>query len=246
LNAQAEGKEEKDMPPAAPRAGRHRRRVFRRYVLPFLLLGAGLMIAVFLGAREDEGQEEAVAPIVLPAHLDGQLTEGDLIFRIGHGWQSEVVRGLERQAQEKRGDPYSHIGMLIGAPGHWQVLHAVPAEVPGRKDAVVIDDLDFFLAPARSRGIAIYRVEASGQERAAAVQHARQRLGTPFRVVEDDPEGQYCTTLIWYAWQHAGVDLGARFEYLSVPLSSGHYLLPHSLRSAERLRLIYEINLVKK
>ncbi|MDR3159743.1 MAG: hypothetical protein LBU11_12245 [Zoogloeaceae bacterium] len=60
-------------------------------------------------------------------------------------------------------------------------------------------------------------------------------------------KGQYCTTLIWYAWQHAGVDLGARFEYLSVPLSSGHYLLlPHSLRSAKRLRLLYEMDLVKK
>jgi hypothetical protein len=228
-----------------PHARFRDRRGFWRFVLPVLLLGAGF-IAVFLGARLVAGdggrQEVAASPIVLPAPIAGQLAEGDLIFRIGHSWQSDVVRGVGQadKAQEKRGDPYSHIGMLIGAPGHWQVLHAVPAEIPGRKDAVVIDDLDFFLAPARSRGIAIYRVEAADEARAAAVRHARQRLGAPFRVVENDQEGQYCTTLIWYAWQHAGVDLGARFEYLSVPLSSGLYLLPHSLRTAGRLRLLYE------
>jgi hypothetical protein len=130
--------------------------------------------------------------------------------------------------------------MLIGAPGHWRVLHAVPAEIPGRENAVVIDSLDFFLAPARNRGIAIYRVKATDEARATAARHALQRLGTPFRVVENDEEGQYCTTLIWYAWKNAGVDLGARFEHLSVPLASGLYLLPHSLRMAEGLRLLHE------
>ncbi|MDR1275959.1 MAG: hypothetical protein LBL72_06235 [Candidatus Accumulibacter sp.] len=218
------------------------RRATRNVVASGLL--AGVLASLFLlGAGRVAGDGENLkeaAPIVVPASVAERLIEGDLIFRIGHGWQSEAVRGVDRSsAGEKRGDPYSHIGMLLGAPGRWRVLHAVPAEIPGRENAVVIDPLDFFLAPARNRGIAIYRVEASDASRAAAARYALQRLGTPFRVVEDDKEGQYCTTLIWYAWQRAGVDLGARFEHLSVPLASGLYLLPHSLRTAKALRVIY-------
>jgi cell wall-associated NlpC family hydrolase len=178
--------------------------------------------------------------VVVPVDLVSQLEAGDLVFRIGSGWQSEVVRGVASEREGKRGDPYSHVGMLVGAPVHWQVLHAVPAEMPGRADSVVRDDLDFFLAPERARGIAIYRVTADAVTRAAAVNYALLRMGTPFRIVENDREGQYCTTLVWRAWQQAGINFGAPFEYLEIPLAAGDYLLPHSLRSAPELRLVFE------
>jgi hypothetical protein len=183
--------------------------------------------------------------IQLPAEVVSQLQAGDLIFRIGSGWQSDVVRGMARDRQAQRGDPYSHVGMLIGSPAHWQVLHAVPAEMPGRPDAVVRDELDFFLGAERAHGVAIYRVAADVAARNAAISHALERLGTPFRIVEDDREGQYCTTLVWRAWQRAGVDLGARFEHLDIPLAAGDYLLPHSLRAAQGLRLVFEMPVQK-
>jgi hypothetical protein len=211
----------------------HSLRRFGRIVLT-LLLGAG-WIAGFLT------HSPARAPLRLPSAVDARIKAGDLIFRIGSEWQSDAVRGagVFFARREKQGDPYSHVGMLIGVPGHWQVLHSVPSEAPGRASAVVVDELDFFLAPERARGMAIYRVEADEKARVAAVRHAQSRLGAPFRLVADDTEGQYCTTLIWYAWRHAGIDLGARFEYLNAPLATGNYLLPHSLRTAERLRLLY-------
>ncbi|MDR1462564.1 MAG: hypothetical protein LBI68_05430 [Azoarcus sp.] len=180
------------------------------------------------------------AGIELPADVVSRLEVGDLVFRIGSGWQSEIVRGVARERREKQGDPYSHVGMLVGSPAHWQILHAVPAEIPGRADAVVRDDLDFFLAPGRAQGVAIYRVAADAATRTAAADYALQRLGMPFRIVENDQEGQYCTTLVWRAWQYAGVDLGARFKYLEIPLAAGDYLLPHSLRTAPGLRLLFE------
>jgi len=183
--------------------------------------------------------DEHAYAISLPAEISSRLQAGDLVFRIGDGWQSEVVRGMA--GRQRRGDPYSHVGMLVGSPGHWQVVHAVPAEMPDRTDAVVRDDLGFFLSPERTRGVAIYRVAAAAAPRAAAVKYALQRLGTPFRIVENDREGQYCTTLVWAAWQRAGVDLGARFERLKVPFSSaGDYLLPHGLRTAPGLQLVFE------
>ncbi|MDR3087506.1 MAG: hypothetical protein LBU45_06095 [Azoarcus sp.] len=211
-------------------------RLFLRAALIFLLIGATWGAGVFLRRYAPTD-----APIRLPSALELRLKAGDLIFRVGNEWQSDAVRGAESLLanRKKRSDPYSHVGMLIGAPGHWQVLHSTPAEAPGRPDAVVIDALDFFLAPERARGIAIYRVEADDETRTAAVHHARARLGVPFHIVADDTKGQYCTTLIWYVWQRAGVDLGARFEHLNVPFAAGNYLLPHSLRTARRLQLLH-------
>jgi hypothetical protein len=93
----------------------------------------------------------------------------------------------------------------------------------------------------RTRGIAIYRVEANAKARSTAVRYAHTRIDTPFRIVENDKEGQYCTTLIFYAWQQAGVEIQAPFEHLDLPFASGDYLMPHSLRSSPCLRLIYEM-----
>ncbi|MCL2160459.1 MAG: hypothetical protein FWH56_01015 [Betaproteobacteria bacterium] len=207
--------------------------------LPVWLFCFALIVAATAYAMRGTDESGPAVAIVLPTDISSQLQPGDLIFRIGDGWQSDVVRGMA-SAQQQRGDPYSHVGMLIGSPGHWQVVHAVPAEKPGRTDAVVRDDLDFFLSPERARGVAIYRIAATAASRAAAVEYVLQRLGTPFRIVGNDHEGLYCTTLVWAAWQRAGVDLGARFEYLEIPLTAGDYLLPHSLRTAPGLQLVFE------
>lgn len=211
-----------------------RRNIGRLALLLLFLLVAGWGMRVWLYPTTS-------ALITLSPTVDASLKAGDLIFRIGNEWQGDAVRSITSlwSTRSKRGDPYSHVGMLVGTSGHWQVLHSVPAEVEGRASAVVVDELAFFLAPERTRGIAIYRVEADEAARAAAVRHAESRLGTPFRLVANDTEGQYCTTLIWYAWQHAGIDLGASFEYLNAPLTEGDYLLPHSLRVAERLQLLH-------
>jgi len=211
-------------------------RGFTVSALPALCLALAAVALAFAM----RGRDESVPAIVLPAEVSSRLLAGDLIFRIGDGWQSEVVRGMA--SKQRRGDPYSHVGMLVGSPEHWQVVHAVPAEMPDRADAVVRDDLVFFLSPERARGVAIYRIAAADAPRAAAVEYALQRLGTPFRVVENDNEGQYCTTLVWAAWKRAGIDLGARFEHLEVPFSAGDYLLPHSLRTAPSLQLVFEHN----
>jgi hypothetical protein len=222
--------------------------ISRRFTLPrgfafFPLLKWLPYLALVVAATAFwmRGTGSPAPAIVLPGEISSRLQAGDLIFRIGDSWQSEIVRSMaSTRQQKKRGDPYSHVGMLVGSPGHWQVVHAVPAEMPGRVDAVVRDDLDFFLSPERARGVAIYHVAAAGAPRATAVEYVLQRLGTPFRVVENDREGQYCTTLVWAAWQRAGVDLGVHFEHLEVPFSAGDYLLPHSLRIAPRLQLVFE------
>ncbi|KLI98751.1 hypothetical protein WQ56_14315 [Luteimonas sp. FCS-9] len=152
---------------------------------------------------------------------------GDLVFRRGTESVSAMVLAVD-------GGEFSHVGMLVGHAGAWQVVHATPSEVRGRADGVVVDDLAFFLDPARSRGHAFYRVDAPAGRRDAAVGHALARRGTPFRMA--DPAGTYCTLLVWEAWRRAGIDLDVHFTRLALPLMQGDYLLPTPLSRSARLR----------
>lgn len=203
-----------------------------------LRLGA-LVLFALLCALWQGPEKESASPRFPSARIAATLREGDLVFRIGTAWQSEAVRSMDN-ANNPDLDPYSHVGLLVGSPEHWQVLHSTPAEKPERSDGVVLDDLHFFAAPERARGIAFYRVTASAKERAAALRFAHSRLGQPFRLADNDTEGNYCTTFVWRAWREAGVDLGARFKRVRVFFDSVYYLFPSTLRRSASLKLLYE------
>jgi len=132
------------------------------------------------------------------------------------------------------GGQFSHVGMLVGEHGRWQVLHATPAEIPGREEGVVIDTLAFFLDPARSEEHAVYAVKATPEQHQSAVRYALEELGKPFRI--NDPNGTYCTVLVWQAWQQSGIDLQVSFTYVAIPLMRGDYLLPSALRRSPQLQ----------
>lgn len=151
---------------------------------------------------------------------------GDLIFRQGTELVSDVVRAVDR-------GEFSHVGMLIGTPGNWQVLHATPSERAERGDMVVVDTLAFYLDPSRTRSHAVYHVQATPSQHTLAVTRARTMLGKPFRIA--DANGTYCTALVWRAWQQAGVDLEVEFTALAIPLLHGNYLLPSILQGSPRL-----------
>lgn len=154
---------------------------------------------------------------------------GDLIFRRGTESVSEVV-----MMADSNQTAYSHVGMLVGEPGHWKVVHATPQEVEGRGDAVVVDDLSFFIAPERSLLYTVFHVNAGRTEREKAVKLALQRVGEPFSI--DNGRGLYCTTLVWLAWRDAGVDLQVQFWDVKLPLLEGQYLLPSGLLSSPLLK----------
>ena len=46
---------------------------------------------------------------------------------------------------------FSHVGMLVGRPGHWRVLHATPSEREGQPDAVVPGFAGLFLGVQRAQ-----------------------------------------------------------------------------------------------
>lgn len=182
------------------------------------------------------------AQVQLPAGAQA----GDVIFRQGTEAVSYMVRAVDQGL-------YSHVGMLVGRPGAWQVVHATPSERPGQPDAVVLDSLEFFLDPQRARAFAVDRVQAaSGQARQQAVAWALAQLGRPFALrgaevaAGQEPSsaaeqsGIYCTTLVWQAWQRSGLDWQVSFTQVQMPLLGGRYLLPSALAQSPRLqRLVF-------
>ena len=165
--------------------------------------------------------------------LPAQTQAGDVIFRQGTEAVSHLVRAIDQGV-------YSHVGLLVGTPGAWQVIHATPAERAGQRDAVVLDSLEFFLAPERARAFAVYHVTA-GQpaQRQQAVTWAVAQQGRPF-AVQEQGNSIYCTTLVWQAWQRAGLDWQTPFTAVDLPLFRGRYLLPSSLAASPRLqRLVF-------
>lgn len=162
--------------------------------------------------------------------LPADAKAGDLIFREGTEAVSDAVMTVD-------GGGFSHVGMLLGEPGRWQVVHATPSEVPGRPDGVVIDSLEFFTDPKLSRRHVVYHVgKAAPGQREQAVAAAKAGLGKPFRLA--DPAGTYCTTLVWQAWRDAGLDLEVEFTPLAIPLMQGEYLLPGRLAASRHLHAL--------
>ena len=162
--------------------------------------------------------------------LPPQAASGDLLFRRGSENVSHLVQAVD-------GGSFSHVGMLIGSPGQWQVLHATPSERPGQPDAVVLDSLDFFLSPQRTRSYRLYQVSADRSARQQAVAWAQAQQGRPFHM-QDAQQGIYCTTLVWQAWKQAGVEMNARFTEVELPILGGRYLLPSGLLHSSQLQAL--------
>lgn len=158
------------------------------------------------------------------------LQPGDLVFREGRDAISHAVLAVD-------GGGYSHVGMLLGDARRWHVIHAVPSESPGSADGVVVDTLDAFLAPARARRFAFYRVTgASAPQRALAGESAMARLGAGFGL-KPDATRTYCTHLVDAAWAAAGWPLQAHPQRVRLPLLDiDELLLPSALRKSPRLQ----------
>lgn len=199
-------------PPAVPVAQGRIARV-RLWGASLLLYGSATLAGAAQAAQLPEGAQP-----------------GDLIFREGTELVSEAVMAVDAGG-------FSHVGMLVGSPGHWQVVHSTPSEVPGRPDGVVVDDLAFFADPVRARRAVVYHVQgATPAQRDAALAHALAAQGTPFSFTRAD--SGYCTTLVWQAWRDAGLDLEVAFTPLALPLVAGDYLLPGVLSQSTHLQAL--------
>ena len=124
-----------------------------------------LFLSIFTSCQRPTGTtEEKAAPIWDSCLLLSlQLQTGDLVFRRGIGFESNVVTAADK------GAAYSHVGMLMECDNRWMVLHAVPGEEheTAGKQVLKLDALSRFLAPDRcvKAGIFRYADDEDGQLR---------------------------------------------------------------------------------
>jgi hypothetical protein len=161
------------------------------------------------------------------------LHDGDIVFRRGHDATSQAVLLADGTSQ------FSHVGILVKREGVAYVIHAVPAERPGRIDGVVMDTLSFFADPARADAVAVYRVKDLKAAKGLKVaQFAENMLGRPFDEKFDLSEQNhlYCTELVWAAYRSQGVLLISKPDVLHVPLLGEQFILPRTLFSSGLLQ----------
>lgn len=100
---------------------------------------------------------------------------------------------------------WSHSGLVESVANGGTILHAA------EKGVVRVPFQHF----KWHREVAILRVDATDEQRQAAIELARREMGKPFTLFnlnlkqQNPPRKYYCSGLIWFVYQHAaGIDLG--------------------------------------
>lgn len=169
------------------------------------------------------------------------LREGDLVFRKGEGLVSRSILGVDRNGM------YSHIGIVVSDSDKWKVIHAVPGEpdYEGDPDRVKLEEIQEFFgkdkavagALMRLAGDSISAVKASSK----AMEVYRRRTLFDHAYDLEDTTRMYCTELIRFVYQCAGMDLvGKQMMEINIPGFSGVYIFPSDIAQSEHLMLIYE------
>ena len=154
--------------------------------------------------KQDE-QAEARVSSIMPA--DCSLMPGDVVFRQGLGFESEVVM----LAQGGEG-MYSHCGMVVDSAGVMMIVHAVPGEpdFEGDVNRVKLEHpARFFMRSRAGRG-EVMRYADSTVARLAAMQALNYyKRGMRFNDDYDDADTTrlYCTQLVVRAYTAAGARL---------------------------------------
>jgi hypothetical protein len=166
------------------------------------------------------------------------LQPGDLIFRMGRGHESRIVRLLDSRSD------YSHVGLIDKAGSAVYVIHAVP-DGEGLTGTVRRDTLADFAAPESALAVAVFRVDERWREVALdAVRRARSYLEKhlPFDSAFDleTADALYCTELVWRAYEESGLDLvGDRLVRPRIPWLAGLVILPSGLRASPVLQRVF-------
>jgi uncharacterized protein YycO len=154
-----------------------------------------------------------------------KIENGDLIFRKAIGLGSQYIMSVDADSD------YSHVGIIHKVDDRITVIQSAP-EQSLLAGGVREEPLETFLMEIPLA--AIYRLRTDSKGFADhAVQIARTFMGIPFDAQLDmtDSHAFYCTELVWFAYEKAGIDLlDGHYENLNLPLlGEGYYILPSSL-----------------
>ena len=180
---------------------------------------------------------QACSPATDPVKVESLLIEsGDLVFREGTGWRSEMVRARGNFA-------LSHVGIADRlSNGNIVVIHADPGE-GSRKGAVRTEPLASFASPTHSSGLTIYRLQLSQMSKNQMLARARSYVANRLPFDDDFDLGNenalYCTELVWRALGNQHVP---RFTS-NVALLNSQIIFPEDLlKSVSNEKLIQRTN----
>ncbi len=168
------------------------------------------------------------------------LRDGDLVFRLGIGPESEAVLHLD-----SAGGQYSHVGIVIGDNGTWRVVHAVPGESADGIDRVKSEPIDSFFLSTRAEHGAIMRLrgcDAAAAHRAAchAARYAARGVPFDYNYNWNDTSRIYCTQLVALAYGGVGIDLLSRIPRLSTINSDNLIVFPGDIANNDSLQVVFQ------
>lgn len=197
----------------------------------------GLVLLLVLTSASDHAPlaAAAIAPSLWNPGRAVALRDGDLVFRTGPSFTSNLVMA------QRRGSRFSHVGLALWIDGQLQVLHAAPAEAGRDGGGVVLQPMSKFSDPEHAVDLAVFRPTALDEEgRRMLRTYALAQLGKPFDddfLVSEDSR-MYCTELAMKALRAAGIDAVNAVPRIQIPLHQEAIPVPDDLRRWRGLTLL--------
>lgn len=173
---------------------------------------------------------------IMPA--DVELCRGDIVFRLGGGMESHAVMMMDTHGR------YSHVGIVVDTLDRLMIVHAVPGEpdFDGDVDRVKVDSIEkFFGSVYANRGEVVRCSDSAIARKASENAMAICRRGTLFDhdYNSSDTTKMYCTELVMYAYEKAGLRLTEREPHsISLPLLKAEVYYPSDIYDCKKLKSI--------
>ena len=167
-----------------------------------------------------------------------ELKAGDVVFRRGGGFTSQVVLAADRKGN------YSHTGIVVEAEGKKMIVHAVPGEpeFEGDVDRVKIDTPERFFSSEYASIGEICRPSDSLAARVAAAEAYRickKNVLFDHEYDDRDTTKMYCTELVVFAFKKAGVDLvGIERHTVRLPILKAECIFPSDIHESPYLETV--------
>ena len=193
-----------------------------------------ILVALFVTVGCHSGSQ--MSRCILPDSVS--LRVGDVVFRRGGGFESHAVISLDAHGQ------YSHVGIVVDTLGRKMIVHAVPGEpdFEGDEDRVKLDEVEKFFSSIYANKGAVMRCQDSLKASVAAdVALSVYRRGVLFDHDYEigDTTKMYCTELVMYAYQRAGLNLVSNAPHgISLPLVQTNVYFPSDVYESKWLRTI--------
>ena len=162
------------------------------------------------------------------------LRNGDLLFRMGMGYESHVVSDVSN-------GEYSHIGLAWHNGKQWCAIHAVPGEnEKGEPEYLKCEPIGEFFRPDRAQAGARARVNCSDSIADAAARHAYQLVQRKVLFDNDyntsDSSRLYCTELVKQVYSPLNIDLCEDRYHLPPVISDGPVYYPEDIWNSPLLQ----------